>query len=131
MEKHGADVRVRRLTTKSQFVALLYSQLGGVTGLREIEAALMSHQLRLYHAGARPVHRSTLADANAIRPWQVFAELFTEWSGNLELGMLLPGITVNTGPTDFAPIKQMQMERFNGEKWERFGPVLTGGGGAS
>jgi branched-chain amino acid transport system substrate-binding protein len=50
---------------------------------------------------------------------------------NLELGMLLPGITVNTGPTDFAPIKQMQMERFSGEKWERFGPVLTGGGGAS
>jgi len=45
--------------------------------------------------------------------------------------MLLPGITVNTGPTDFAPIKQMQMVRFNGEKWERFGPVLTGGGGAS
>src|SRR5260370_41233226 len=38
----------------------------------------MSHQLRLYHAGARPVHRSTLADANAIGPWQVFAELFTE-----------------------------------------------------
>src|SRR5437868_11672110 len=78
VEKYGADCRVRRLTTKSQFVALLYSQLGGATGLREIEAALMSHQVRLYHAGARPVHRSTLADANAIRPWQVFAELFRE-----------------------------------------------------
>src|SRR6266849_9499050 len=78
VEKHGADARVRRLPTKSQLVALLYGQLGGATGLREIEAALMSHQLRLYHAGARPVHRSTLADANAIRPWQVFAELFTE-----------------------------------------------------
>ena len=50
---------------------------------------------------------------------------------NLQLGMLLPGITINTGPTDFAPIKQMQMEKFNGEKWELFGPVLTGAGGAS
>jgi branched-chain amino acid transport system substrate-binding protein len=46
--------------------------------------------------------------------------------GNLELGMLLPGIKINTGPNDFAPIKQMQMERFNGERFELFGPVMTG-----
>ncbi len=45
---------------------------------------------------------------------------------NLKLGMLLPGIEINTGPNDFAPIKQMQMERFNGESWELFGPVMTG-----
>jgi branched-chain amino acid transport system substrate-binding protein len=45
---------------------------------------------------------------------------------NLELGMLLPGININTGPNDFAPIKQMQMERFNGETFELFGPVMTG-----
>jgi branched-chain amino acid transport system substrate-binding protein len=36
--------------------------------------------------------------------------------------MLLPGITINTSPTDFAPIKQEQLIRFDGEKWERFGP---------
>jgi branched-chain amino acid transport system substrate-binding protein len=45
---------------------------------------------------------------------------------DLELGMLLPGIKINTGPNDFAPVKQMQMERFNGESWELFGPVMTG-----
>jgi branched-chain amino acid transport system substrate-binding protein len=45
---------------------------------------------------------------------------------NLEFGMLLPGIRINTGPNDFAPIKQMQMERFNGERYELFGPVMTG-----
>jgi branched-chain amino acid transport system substrate-binding protein len=50
---------------------------------------------------------------------------------NLQLGMLLPGIAINTGPTDFAPIKQMQMEKFSAEKWERFGPVFSGPGGAS
>ena len=50
---------------------------------------------------------------------------------NLQLGMLLPGIAINTSSTDFAPIKQMQMEKFNGERWELFGPVLTGAGGAS
>jgi len=37
---------------------------------------------------------------------------------------LLPGITINTNPTDFAPIKQMQFRRLNGEHWELFGPVL-------
>ncbi|MBI1773737.1 MAG: ABC transporter substrate-binding protein [Proteobacteria bacterium] len=45
---------------------------------------------------------------------------------NLELGMLLPGIKINTAPTDFYPIKQMQMQRFNGERWELFGPVMSG-----
>ncbi|MBP0114013.1 ABC transporter substrate-binding protein [Bradyrhizobium vignae] len=41
---------------------------------------------------------------------------------DLKLDMLLPGITINTSPTDFAPIKQEQLIRFDGEKWERFGP---------
>ena len=45
---------------------------------------------------------------------------------DLQLGMLLPGITINTSPADFAPIKQMQMERFNGQTWELFGPMLNG-----
>jgi branched-chain amino acid transport system substrate-binding protein len=40
--------------------------------------------------------------------------------------MLLPGIKINTSPTDFAPVKQVQMGRFNGERWELFGPLLTG-----
>jgi ABC-type branched-subunit amino acid transport system substrate-binding protein len=42
------------------------------------------------------------------------------------LPMLLPGITINTSPTDFAPVKQVQMARFDGERWRLFGPVLTG-----
>jgi branched-chain amino acid transport system substrate-binding protein len=45
---------------------------------------------------------------------------------NLELDMLLPGTKINTGPNDFAPIKQMQMERFNGESSELFGPLFSG-----
>jgi branched-chain amino acid transport system substrate-binding protein len=44
----------------------------------------------------------------------------------LALPMLLPGITVNTSPTDFAPIKQLQMMRFTGERWERFGTIIDG-----
>ena len=45
---------------------------------------------------------------------------------NLELGMLLPGMRINTGPNDFAPIKQMQMEQFDGERFELFGPIMSG-----
>lgn len=76
VEAHGADRRVRQLTTKSQFIALLYGQLEGAGSLREIEAGLESHASRLYHLGAAPPRRSTLSDANALRPCAVFAELF-------------------------------------------------------
>jgi IS4 transposase len=72
---HGADTGVRRLTTKSQFVALLYGQLSGAASLREIVTGLESHAARLYHLGADRVRRSTLSDANALRPVAVFAEL--------------------------------------------------------
>lgn len=75
VEAHGADRRVRRLSTKSQFVALLYGQLSGASSLREIVTGLQSHQARLYHLGAAAVCRSTLSDANACRPVAVFGEL--------------------------------------------------------
>jgi branched-chain amino acid transport system substrate-binding protein len=42
--------------------------------------------------------------------------------------VLLPGISINTGAADFAPIKQMRMIRLKGEKWELFGEVISGGG---
>jgi len=45
---------------------------------------------------------------------------------NFRAGILLPGITIDTSPSDFAPIKQMRLRRFDGEKWETFGPVFTG-----
>jgi branched-chain amino acid transport system substrate-binding protein len=43
---------------------------------------------------------------------------------NLEIGSLLPGIKVNTSATDFAPISAVQLHRFKGEAWERFGDVI-------
>jgi Transposase DDE domain/Domain of unknown function (DUF4372) len=76
VEAHSADARVRRLSTKSQLMALLYAQFSGASSLREIEAGLASHAPGLYHLGAKPARRSTLADANALRPAAVFADLF-------------------------------------------------------
>jgi branched-chain amino acid transport system substrate-binding protein len=43
---------------------------------------------------------------------------------NLELPLLLPGIKVNTGPADFAPIEQEQLAKFNGEIWATFGEII-------
>ncbi len=40
--------------------------------------------------------------------------------------VLLPGIMINTSPTDFAPISQLQLMRFKGEKWELFGDIVSG-----
>ena len=45
---------------------------------------------------------------------------------DLELPMLIPGIAINTSATNFAPIRQAQMRRFDGERYVPFGPVLTG-----
>ena len=45
---------------------------------------------------------------------------------NLELGGLLPGIKVNTSPTDYAPISQVQLQRFKGDTWELFGEIMSG-----
>jgi branched-chain amino acid transport system substrate-binding protein len=45
---------------------------------------------------------------------------------DLELPMMLPGIKIKTSATDFYPIEQMQMQRFNGERWESIGEVMSG-----
>ena len=76
VEKHDADRCVRKLSTKSQFVALLHAQFSGASSLREIVTTMASHEPRLYHLGATAPKRSTLADANAKRPAPLFAELF-------------------------------------------------------
>ena len=43
--------------------------------------------------------------------------------------VLLPGIKINTGPTDFAPISSLQLMKFKGEKWELFGDVINADAG--
>jgi branched-chain amino acid transport system substrate-binding protein len=40
--------------------------------------------------------------------------------------MLLPGIKINTSPTNYSPIRQLQLASFNGESWELFGDLIQG-----
>lgn len=46
---------------------------------------------------------------------------------NLELPLLLPGIKLNTSPTDHAPIEQAQLAKFDGERWVLFGEIFDAG----
>jgi IS4 transposase len=82
-----ANKKVRRLTTQNQFIALLYAQLAGSESLRTIEAGFESHASKLYHLGACEVSRSTLADANALRPCAVFTGLLAALMGRFERGL--------------------------------------------
>ncbi len=87
VEKYGADELVRKLTTKRQLIALLYGQFSGSTSLREIVSGMESHETRLYHLGAAAVKRSTLSDANTMRPCQVFSELFVRMLDQAHRGL--------------------------------------------
>jgi hypothetical protein len=75
VERHGGGECARSFSYKSHLVAMLYGQIANACSLREIEAGLQSHATRLYHVGAAPAHRSSLADANRYRPVEVFSEL--------------------------------------------------------
>ena len=43
---------------------------------------------------------------------------------NFDSGMTLPGIRINTSPTDFAPIKGLQLSRFDGKQWVSVGAII-------
>ena len=68
VERHGADYRVRRLSSWSQLQAMVFCQLSGTRSLREVVGALERFPGCHAHLGLEPVRRSTLADANRVRP---------------------------------------------------------------
>ncbi|ACL02598.1 transposase IS4 family protein [Desulfatibacillum aliphaticivorans] len=78
IEKQGflPDRSYRKLTRWGQFVAMAFSHLTQRTSLRDLEGQFDAHSSKLYHAGAAPVKRSTLADANNQRPAEFFEEVF-------------------------------------------------------
>ena len=47
---------------------------------------------------------------------------------DLQLPMLLPGIIISTSANDFTPIKQMQLQKFDGTTWKLFGDLISGSG---
>jgi hypothetical protein len=104
VEAHGADARQRGFTSKTHIAALIYGQLAGTTGLREIEAGLSSHAARRYHLGIGDVRRSSLADANAHRPSAVFSGLLAAMMTSAHRGLRrkLDGVTYLIDSTSLA-----------------------------
>jgi hypothetical protein len=86
VEKHEAEPDVRGLKTRAHLIAMLYGQLFGAQGLREIENGLKSHARKLYHLGGCTASRTTLATANKQRPAAVFTGLLTALMQQLQRG---------------------------------------------
>lgn len=72
----GAEYRSKGLSSWSQFVAMLFCQLGRAHSLREIEGGLKSCEGKLAHLGIEVPARSSLSYANGHRPWQLFEKVF-------------------------------------------------------
>jgi hypothetical protein len=73
---YRAEYRTRQFSCLDQFLAMAFAQLTGRESLRDIQTCLSALRSKLYHAGFRGrVTRSTLADANDRRPWQLWADL--------------------------------------------------------
>lgn len=73
--RYDGDHRVRKLSCWEQFLAMAFAQLTYRESLRDIEVSLAVHRLKLYHAGFRSlVKKSTLADANELRDWRIYAD---------------------------------------------------------
>ncbi len=83
----GTEAEARKLTPRQHLIAMIYAQLSGAPSLRSIEMGLRSHEARLYHLGAAPVKRSTLADANRQRSPEVFAGLLAWVMGQAHRGL--------------------------------------------
>lgn len=86
VDQYGAEPDPRGMKTKTHLIAMLYAQFSGARSLREIETNLRSHASKLYHLGACAVSRTTLASANASRPFEVFAGLLSVLMGQLQAG---------------------------------------------
>lgn len=73
---HKGDYRVRKLNCWTQFVHLLFAQFSGRHSLRDTVQSTRSQSNKLYHLGCSRANRSTLADANNKRPYQIYQETF-------------------------------------------------------
>ena len=73
---HRGDHKVQGFSCLDQFFAMAFAQLTARESLRDIEINLRAQSARLYHMGFRckTIARNTLANANAVRPWQIYAD---------------------------------------------------------
>ncbi len=75
--RHSGNHKVKDFSCLDQFLAMAFAQLTHRESLRDIQINLRAQSTRLYHMGFRcaTISRNTLANANATRPWQIYADL--------------------------------------------------------
>ena len=76
VDRHHGNHKIQDFTCLDQFLAMAFAQLTFRNGLRGIESTLRANSHCLYHMGFRcgTISRNTLANANEVRPWQIYAE---------------------------------------------------------
>ena len=75
VERYGGEHRVKRFSCLDQYLCLAFAQLTWRESLRDIEACLRAQSSKLYHLGFRGnIARNTLANANAVRDWRIYAD---------------------------------------------------------
>ena len=73
--RYGGEHRIKRFSCLDQYLCLAFAQLTWRESLRDIEACLRAQSFKLYHLGFRStVARNTLANANAVRDWRIYAD---------------------------------------------------------
>jgi Transposase DDE domain/Domain of unknown function (DUF4372) len=119
--EHNADQGVRKLYTRQMLLALVFAQLSNARSLRDIETILESHDARRYHSGLPAARRSTLADATASRPVEVFTGV---------LSALIPLVSgkFRRGVGDCVRLIDSTAVRLNAlsGEWSRFSADLCG-----
>jgi hypothetical protein len=72
---YAGEHKIKHFTCREQFLCLAFAQLTYRESLRDIEACLRAQRDKLYHMGIRSrISRSTLADANEVRDWRIYAD---------------------------------------------------------
>ena len=89
VERYKGDYKLQSFSCWDQFLCMAFAQLTYRESLRDIEACLRAQQTKLYHMGIRGrVSRNTLAHANSVRDWRIyadFAQLLITWARELYL----------------------------------------------
>ena len=75
VERYQGNYKLKSFSCWDQFLCMAFAQLTYRESLRDIEACLRANQTKLYHMGIRGrVSRNTLANANSVRDWRIYAD---------------------------------------------------------
>jgi hypothetical protein len=76
VRRYKGQHKVKSFSCLDQYLAMAFAQLTGRESLRDIDPCLRAFGPKLYHAGFRckRISRNTLANANSVRPWSIYAD---------------------------------------------------------